>query len=328
MDVSAIGSGLLFGLICALFFAAGAFLFLQTVDKSLTFIQAAGIYAPLVLCWLGIVTTFNGPLQPVSWGLGVCAIIWCILVPLKVITDNNQILRDLREGRIRECEEWLAAHPQDIPIRFKLAEAFEDNGRLHDAYEQYAICLTVNPKESRARLRARQLYEQITRGAVPDGSVLVAGGGLSPLADDPGPLTATAPGIEEPRPIAQLRSAVEDEPSNAGLYAALGDELLKHGRSADALEAYRRAVWLDSSNDQFRSNLYALMDSSAHPAPGYPTLEEEKNKTEQVPALHDFSPPVLHDFGAPVLHDLSAPVTHDAEPAAPAELSPPSAPSP
>jgi tetratricopeptide (TPR) repeat protein len=276
MGASWVGPGLLFMAASVFFVGAAAYLWLQTIDRSLDWWTVLIVYAPLGLCWVGIGATIRDTKSWLPGMFAVLAVAWCLLVVLKHRADGGHVEWALREERIQRYYAWLDRVPQDMQSRFRLAEALEDSGQLRAAYEQYAACLAVDPKNPLALLRARELYEKIIHKPMPaPGDVppppdsSAAGLSRAPVADPMATVAAGAKGpdqrtsmlsrpVDDSPAVQQAKRAVADNPKSAALCASLAEAYLQDGRTADAIAAYRRAVWLDPSNDRYRANLATL----------------------------------------------------------------------
>jgi tetratricopeptide (TPR) repeat protein len=271
----------------------GGYLIMQTIDKSMDINQGLIIYCPLLFCWGTIAGTIGGPLNWVAWIAALGSVAWVVTIFLKGSAEGAVMKRRAAVERVAKWSEFSRNAPQDTYFRFKLAEALEDTNRHREAYEQYSTIVGIDPKNNLARHRARELYEQITGkpmpGSPPASSGPTDGGNLPAFsperADQTVPIHAlhgAAAGVvpapaaaPEPIAIRSLRDAVEEEPSDAARHAALADALIHHGKPAEALPVYRKAVWLDPSNDRYRCNLQAVTDALAAGPPVPPPASAE-----------------------------------------------------
>jgi tetratricopeptide (TPR) repeat protein len=268
-----LGSGLAFGVICLLFAAAGGYLLLQVIQRDMEGTTAAAIYAPLLLCWIGMGYTWSGRFSMIADILGFLAIAWCLLVGFRMLAVDQKIVRDLSDDRIAALQDWLTKHPEDLDSRFQLAECYEERGWPREAYQEYTRVLEIDPRHRLGHLRVRELYEEITRKPMP---------GVPQPAPPPPPPPESPDGV--PRAagpnqaeavfqgrLAEFTGAIAKDPSNASLHASLGEELVRLGRIQEAADAYRKALWIDPGNERYRFNLYTLLE----PEPELATIQTE-----------------------------------------------------
>ncbi|HET6383855.1 MAG TPA: hypothetical protein VFJ58_10725 [Armatimonadota bacterium] len=260
-----VGEGLTFGLVSFIFMAAAAWLFFQTLQGDMESTQAGLIFLPILVCWIGFGSALHSS-PALAGGFFILAVVWCFMAAIRVMAVNERIKRDLRVSEIQHAQAWLMQHPNDGIGHMRLGDLFEQHGLLSEAYTEYVAVTTLDPRNKHAVLRARDAYRELTKKPSAKNANLPPLPEMPPEGPPPPP-----PEVEQPGRIKEFMGAIQRDPSNASLHASLAEEMLKHGRLQEAAEAYRKALWIDPSNERYRFNYHSLMEPAAEigPAPAY-----------------------------------------------------------
>ncbi len=172
---------------------------------------------------------------------------------------SNMALWSTLMGRPKDaetyCRKAIAAHPEYITARLYLADAFEAQGKLDEAIQEYRQALALEPDNYVALNKFSASLDQhgLTGEALKELRRSLA---IQP--DQPGAHAQMGRILMEthqlPEAVEELTRALRFDPANANLHNGLGVALIQLGEDERAVEQFSEAVRIDPAYAEARRN--------------------------------------------------------------------------